>query len=190
MTAAMIDRCHRVPAVVAALALALSIPTAARAEERGAIPDQAQLAAMRDAVARAPVLLVRGDFGLRELHHAWLDSTGVRPAREESARGPRPALFATADAPRAAAPPTIAWSQISSLATQRPRKLRGAVAGFGIGLVVGVTLASLREDSYTGDLTNLGLVVGTPAGGLVIGTILGSLSGTKVIYRAPTQEND
>jgi len=178
-------RRHHAATVATALALAFVVPEAATA---GSTPDPRQLVAMRDAVARAPVLLVRGDFGLRELRHAWLDSTGVS-ARRDPAWRPRPALIASAVAPRPEAPPTIPWSEITSLETQRPKKLQGAVAGFVIGLAAGASLAGLHEETYTGDYTRVALILGTPAAGVVAGTLIGSLSGTKVIYRAPTQEN-
>ena len=178
----------RARAVLVAL-LALPFAVAARADEPTSIPDPGQLGMMRDAVRRAPVLIARGDFGLREFHHPWLDSSGVRSTREESPRGPRPALFATADAPPPAPAAAIPWSQITSLETQRPRKLQGAVAGFVIGLAVGGTLASTYEAKNSEDWTGVGLLLGTPMLGVISGTLLGSLSGTKVIYRAPTQEN-
>jgi hypothetical protein len=175
---------HHVAA--AALALALVMADAATA---GATPDPAQLTTMKDAVARAPVLLVRGDFGLRELRHARLDSTGVS-APPEPARPARPALFATADVPRPVAPATIAWSEITSLETQRPRKLRGALAGLVVGLATGITLALTHEARHSDDYTGLALLTGPPTGGLLLGAFLGSLTGTHVIYRAPTQESN
>lgn len=168
----------------AALVTALVIPEAATA---GSTPDPRQLVAMRAAVARAPVLLVRGDFGVREVLHAWLDSTGVRPSPPESARRPRPALIASADAPRPEPPPTIAWSEIESLETQKSKKLQGAMGGFVVGLTAGFTVALTYEPKNSEDMTPAGLLVGLPMLGLISGTILGSLSGSKVIYRAPTQ---
>jgi len=177
-------RRHHVAAVATALALASVVPESATA---GSTPDPRQLVAMRDAVARAPVLLVRGDFGVREVRHAWLDSTGVGPSRPESARRPRPALFATADAPRPEPPPTIAWSEIESLETQKSKKLQGAMGGFVVGLTAGFTVALTYEPKNSEDMTPAGLLVGLPMLGLISGTILGSLSGSKVIYRAPTQ---
>jgi len=179
----------RAAALVVAVALGLPTAIAARAEEGGAIPDPARMAALRDAVRRAPVLLVRGDFGLRELRDARLDSSGVRSAQQESAKRPRPALLATADAPSTALSPIIPWSEISSLETQRPKKLQGAVAGFVVGLTVGTTLALEHEDTYSGeDYTGVALLAGSPVLGILLGTLVGSLSGTKVIYRAPIQE--
>ena len=171
------------------VALVLAGPTAVRAGDAGVIPDSTQMKALREAVRRAPVVLVRGDFGLREFYHARLDSTGIRSAREESAWRPRPALIATADAPRPPVPPTIAWSEISTMETQRPKKLQGAIGGLVVGLAIGLTLALNYEARYSEDFTGLGLLLGPPFVGLIGGTILGSLSGTKVIYRAPTREN-
>lgn len=165
------------------LTLALAIPGAATA---GATPDPAQIAAMREAIAGAPVLLVRGDFGVREFHRARVDSDGVS-AHPESRRTPRPGVFVTADAPPPAVPSAIPWSEITSLETQRPKKLQGAVGGLVIGLALGLTLA-LNYDSTEEDWTAVGFLIGTPMLGAFAGTIIGSFSGTKVIYRAPTQE--
>ena len=167
--------------------LALLAPNAACAESTGVVPDAARMTALREEVARAPVLIVRGDFGLREFHRAWLDSSGVRSPSHE--RRPRPALFVSSDAPAPAAPAAIPWSQISTMQTQRPKKLQGAIAGLLVGIAVGVTLSMNYESKYTEDWTGVGLLLGPPFVGLAGGTILGSLSGTKVIYRAPTQEN-
>jgi len=169
--------------LLAALVIALVVPGAARA---GATPDPARMAELREAVARAPVLLARGDFGLREFHHPWIDSSGVSGRKDPDWR-PRPALIASADAPRPEAPPIIPWSRITSLETQRQKKLQGAVAGFVAGLAIGGTLALTYEAKNSEDWTGVGLLVGTPTCGLLLGTIIGSLSGTSVIYRATTQ---
>jgi hypothetical protein len=174
---------RHVATVATALALASVLSDAATA---GSTPDPPQLVAMRDAVARAPVLLVRGDFGFREVRRAWLDSAGVS-GRQDPAWRPRPALIASADAPRPEAPPTIPWSEITSLEIQRQKKLQGAIGGFVVGLAIGGTLALTYEAKDSNDMTGFGPLLGPPSSGLILGTIIGSLSGTKVIYRAPTQ---
>lgn len=167
--------------------MALVIATlAAPIAAAGAIPDADGMAELREAVARSPVLLVRGDFGLREFHGAWLDSSGIQRAARVRAR---PALFVSADAPPPPVAKVIPWSEITTMETQRPKKLQGAVGGFVVGLAVGVTLAMNHEAKNSDDFTGVALLLAPPMVGLLGGTILGSLSGTKVIYRAPTQEN-
>ena len=176
---------RRVKPLMAALALALVAPIAARSDGGGAIPDSARMAALRGAIARAPVLLVRGDFGLREFWHPVLDSAGVRPGRKAP---PRPALFTAADAPRPAVAPPIPWREISTMQTQRPKKLQGAIVGGVLGLAVGFLI--LEGSQGDDDLRALGLIIGAPTTGVLLGTFLGSLSGTRTIYRAPTWEGD
>lgn len=176
---------ERLAGTLLVAALALAAPIAASSEPAGAIPDAASMMALRQAVARSPVLLVRGDFGLREFHGAWIDSGGIQRASQGRTR---PALFVSRDAPPPPAAMVIPWSQISTLETQRPRKLQGAIGGLVVGLAIGLTLSMNYESKYTEDWTGVGLLLGPPFVGLVGGTILGSLSGTKVIYRAPTRE--
>lgn len=172
--------------LLAAPVLARPLPVLASAQGTAAVPDSAGMAALREAATRAPVLLVRGEFGLREYHRPRVDSAGIGPRRPESPWRPRPALFGTADARPAS--PTTPWSEISSLETQRPRKLQGAVAGFVLGLALGGLLASNYHTTNSDDYTPVGLWIGTPVTGVLFGTIIGSLAGTKTIYRAQPQE--
>ena len=165
------------------VSLAASVPAAA---DRGrAVPDAAALAAMREAAGRGGGVRVIGSFGQREIRHPVLDSTGVRSADWEAASAARPALFVTKDTPRPAAPAPIAWSEIEELKAGKQHTLRGAVVGATLGLAAALTAIGMSDGGD--ELGGYGVFVTSVAMGAVIGTFVGSLSGSKTIYRA--QEN-
>jgi len=183
----------RATTVVAMGGLAISAATAgmAVAASAGTIPDSAQMSELRLAAAKAPVLLVRGDFGLRELRKPLLDSTGVRSATWESAAHARPAIVTTADAPHAALPPPITWNEISSLETQHQQKTKWTLMGGITGLALGALIYGLSDDTAaTGEIPEgAGWLFGLPPVGAMTGFVAGSLVGKRTIYPQPSQEN-
>lgn len=184
----------RATAVVAMAGLAAAWTTAALAvaASAGAIPDSVQMSELRLAAAKAPVVLVRGDFGLRELRKPLLDSTGVRSANRESAAHARPAIVSTAHPPHAAPPPLIAWNEISSLETQHQQKTKWTLMGGITGLAVGMLIYGLSDDQSpaTGEIPEgAGWLFGLPVVGATAGFVTGSLAGTRTIYPQPSQEN-
>jgi hypothetical protein len=175
---------------VSALMLGTAATVATALDAGGAIPDSTQMILLRRAAAQAPVLIVRGDFGLRELRHPLIDSTGVRSASWERTTHTRPALFATPDAPRSAVTGPLAWHQISTLETQRPMRLKGTLIGGITGLAAGMLMVGTTDTgTFTGDYRNVGYLVGMPMTGAVAGFVIGSLSGFRTIYSAPSREN-
>jgi hypothetical protein len=183
----------RATIVVAMAGLAASGATAATAVSAlaGAIPDSVQMSELRLAAAKAPVLLVRGDFGLRELRKPLLDSTGVRSANWESAAHARPAIVSTADAPHATPPPRITWNEISSIETQHQQKTKWTLMGGITGLAVGMLIFGLSDDTAeTGELPpGAGWLFGLPVVCATTGFIVGSMTGTRTIYPQSPQEN-
>ena len=179
----------RATTVVAAASLAISGVTAAMAvaASAGAIPDSVQMSELRLAAAKAPVLLVRGDFGLRELRKPLFDSTGVRSANCESAAHARPAIVSTADAPHAAVPPPITWNEISSLETQHQQKTKWTLMGGITGLAVGMLVYGLSVDHpATGEIPEgAGWLFGLPVVGATAGFVVGSFTGTRLVYPKP-----
>jgi len=175
---------------VSALMLGTATTVAIARNAGAAVPDSAQMIQLRQAAAQAPVLIVRGDFGLREVRHPLIDSAGVHSASWESATHTRPALFTTSDAPRAAKTAPLAWHQISTLETQRPMKLKGTLMGGITGLALGMLLVGTNNTgTFSGDYRNVAYLLGMPMTGAVAGFVIGSLSGTRTIYSAPSREN-
>ena len=155
----------------------------------GAVPDSGQMATLRAAATKAPVLLVRGDFGLQEIRKPLLDSTGVRSATWESEAHTRPAVFSAPDATHAPATAPIAWSAISTIHTQHQRKLQGAIAGFVVGLAVGAAVYASTDSGYSGEeYGSAGWVLGAPVLGTIAGFVIGSFTGTRLVYPKPFQE--
>jgi len=178
-------------AATAGLALSGATAALAATATAGAIPDSAQMSELRRAAAKAPVLLVRGDFGLRELRKPLLDSTGVRSATWESAAHARPAIVSTADAPHAAPPPLMTWNEISSIETQHQQKTKWTLMGGITGLAVGMLIYGLSDDQpATGEIPEgAGWLFGLPPVCAMAGFIVGSMTGTRTIYPQPSQEN-
>ena len=179
-------------ALLLALAVAGMVTVAVTAAvSAGTIPDSAQMSELRLAAAKAPVLLVHGDFGLRGLRKPLLDSTGVRSATWESAAHARPAIVSTPDAPHAASPPLITWNEISSLETQHQQKTKWTLMGGITGLALGALIyGTSNPTDETGESWGAaGWLVGAPFIGAVAGFITGSLTGKRTIYPQPRQEN-
>jgi hypothetical protein len=177
-------------AATAGLALSGATAALAATATAGTIPDSAQMSELRLAAAKAPVLLVRGDFGLRELRKPLLDSTGVRSATWESAAHARPAIVSTADAPHAAPPPLMTWNEISSIETQHQQKTKFALMGGITGLAVGLLIAGTgSETSESEALGKAAWVIGGPMLGVIGGFVVGSFVGTKTVYSSPHQES-
>jgi hypothetical protein len=139
---------------------------------------------LRRAAAKAPVLLVRGDFGLREVHDALLDSTGVRSAKAESEWRQRPAVSTTSSDTSVAMPSLIAWNDIASLETQHPQKLKGALFGGVTGLAISMLIVGLNNETNTseGFTRSESLALGMPFLGVTTGFIVGAFAGTRTIY--------
>ena len=155
----------------------------------GAIPDSSQMSTLRAAAAKAPVLLVRGDFGLQEIRKPLLDSTGVRSATWESQAHARPAVFTAPDPTHAPAAAPIAWSEISTIHTQHQRKLQGAIAGFVVGLAVSAVIYASTDPGNSGeDYGSAAWVLGAPMLGVIGGFAIGSFTGTRLVYPKPIQE--
>ena len=148
-----------------------------------AVPDSATMAGLREAVARAPILVVTSHRGVHDLRRARMDSTGVWSASWEDAADARPALITTTDAARPAVKP-IAWGEIERLQTQHPHKLRGAVAGAVLGLAVSVLVLGSSGGMTTDAEAGAAVVLGPMVLGALVGTFVGSAVGTKTIYRA------
>jgi hypothetical protein len=180
------------PAIaVAGIATAWAAVVLTVAATAGPIPDSAQMSELRMAAAKAPLLLVHGDFGVRELRKPLLDSTGVRSEQWESAARARPAIIATPDAPHPVAMP-IAWTDISSLETQRQQKLKWTLIGGITGLALGALIYSRYDDTSnaTGELPEgAGWLMGLPPLGLAVGFVAGSMTGKRTIYPHPPQGN-
>lgn len=175
----------------AGLVLAGTLVAVVNAASAGSIPDSAQMSELRLAAAKAPVLLVHGDFGLRELRKPLLDSTGVRSATWEAAAHARPAIVSTADAPHAAPPPPITWNQISSLETQHQQKTKWTLLGGITGLALGALIYGTSDSTgETGEIPpGAAWLLAAPMAGVAAGFVVGSMTGKRTIYPQPSQEN-
>jgi hypothetical protein len=172
----------------ATVVLTIALAVAASA---GAIPDSTQMSELRLAAAKAPVLLVRGDFGLRELRNPLLDSTGVRSASWEPAAHARPAIISTPDAPHTAMPAPIAWERISSLETQHQQKTKCTLMGGITGLALGMLMYGVSDNqAATGELSEADRwLLSMPPAGLAVGFVVGMMTGKRTIYPQPSQGN-
>jgi hypothetical protein len=183
MSARALDRALR--GGMAGLLLGLPLTTAmpARAAERasGAVPDSASMARIRAATGEHGMRVI-GTFGQREVHHPMMDSTGVWSSEWA---GARPAVFATSDAPHAGAQTPLPWSQIQEIKSDRQHKTHGALLGAGIGLVTGAVLLGIASGTTDDEQAGAGaLMGGSVILGGVFGLFIGSLVGSKTIYRA------
>ena len=153
----------------------------APARAAAGIPDSVTMAEMRKAAGHGHGLRLIGPFGQREFRHLELDSTGVRALVSNS----RPALFVTADTPPPAPPPAIPWSRIAEVRTTHQHKFRGMLIGTGTGFALGAATVGLKSGSDTSENWLAGLIVlGSSACGALAGTFLGSLYGSKTLYRS------
>jgi len=172
----------------AGLMMAGAMMVMASAGSAGPVPDSMQMSELRRTAAKAPVLLVRGDFGLVEVRKALLDSTGVRSTSWESAAHVRPAIV-TADAPPPVRMP-IPWSGIESIETQHQQKTKFALMGGITGLAAGLLIAGTSSDTSESDaIGKAGWVIGGPMLGMIGGFVIGSFVGTKTVYSSPPQES-
>jgi len=173
-----------VPAIVVLNVLAVTLVSLVSA---GSLPDSAQMAGLRQAVAEVPLVRVRGDFGTRSGHRSWLDSAGVR--LEQELVGSRKAMVS---AGTRAEP--IPWNEITSLETERPgSKGEGAFVGGLIGFAVGglwILTAYLSGDPFAPDHTDhtqrytaiLGVSV---VSGTVLGALIGRHGQRRTVYPPP-----
>ena len=184
---------HYRPGVVTAGLLALNAlfpPSSFGAESLmpGAIPDSAELAALRQRVSSAKVVRLEGSFGSREIGRPLLDSSGVRSRDWEERARLRPALFVSADAPRPPVPAPIAWSEITEIQTGGPKIVKGALVGTFTGIVLGATLAAASlGNGYVGEeegFRAIGIFSGTAMTGTIVGLVVGSMRGWHTVYRA------
>jgi hypothetical protein len=179
------------PAIaVAGIATAWAAVVLTVAATAGPIPDSAQMSELRMAAAKAPLLLVHGDFGVRELRKPLLDSTGVRPTKWNSGPHATPEGKTVHVQGEYATGEPIAWSDISSLETQHQQKTKWALMGGITGLAVGALMFGLTDSTAeTGSWEGVGWVVGAPMVGVMAGFIVGSMTGKRTIYPQPLQGN-
>jgi len=149
----------------------------------GPVPDNLQLALMRQAIARTRLVRVNGEFGTLRANRPWLDSSGVRLG--ERLGGRAGAMLITAASAGQIEP--IPWQQISTIETDRAGTESSAVLGGLIGLLAGAVIvaSNVEIDSYSLRASSPhsgAILLGTTAGGLALGFLIGQHNRSRTIY--------
>jgi len=173
-----------VPALVILIAYAVGHVGPAVA---GPVPDGAQMALMRHAIAQTPLVRMRGDFGTLRGHRPLLDSSGVMLVQRLG--GSRDAMRAIPVDESQMAP--IPWPEISTIETDRAGSAaKSTVIGGLIGLLLGAGLAMSSVDvtSLRNQQDQSGAILLAPVvGGFALGYLIGQHGKRRTIYPRETE---